>query len=754
MAMETDDKLPYIKQQAEGENLYSRLQKQTLEEVQRLSGKVWTDFNAHSPGVTLADVGNYALTETDYKFGFDMTDYLTTDDGEFSPERFGLFLPEAVYTTAPVTPEDYRKLFFAHIPILENVWVEADEATGGYTIKVVLPPFGDTDEKAVEKQVRAVYNSHRNLCEHLDKVIFVQPEELVFHAEIEIEPGKDASVVLAKLYEAILRYLSGSVSISAPDERKLLGVSPEEWLEGSESGVRVVIPRQQDTEYELYKVLCRVEGIRSFSTCYLMKDGEPLTNFMGGFSLQIPKMAEELKVRIRCGRFAVTIDMEKFTEQLKTLYFIKGRTREKNMGKVGDGTEIPEGEYRNVFSHHPIEKDFPMCYNLSANHELPTSFEAYLKLYDKVVTDGLGELKELPRALSIRQEEENDSFGRDIYTLKSRYLDFLDPLYGVDSWPEWLKESDCYGETTDETLRRRMAFLRHIACLAKNRAQARNITLPEGEHNAPVAKEWFCRLLGINGDEEHTVSNVLPAHNLRVVDKKSDKPLFDRLDALLIDERMLKQENVIPVIYEKLATDEKEKHEEYSRLRVELPIFNDNRISGDLFRNGSCLENYKIVQAAKDEYMLVLRNREKSGWTNLGRTDNKERLNTLANIMRRYLRELNLECETVYIVEPVLVDPCQSFRLLIVLPAWTLRFHSPRFRDMCRELLRSIIPAHLPGRIYWLDERTMQGFEKGYRQLMRALTDNDLANYSGQLLEAMYELLDKAVEKQILDDYY
>ena len=51
-----DGKEPYIRQQEEGENLYSRLQKKTLEEVQRLSGKVWTDFNVHDPGVTLKSV--------------------------------------------------------------------------------------------------------------------------------------------------------------------------------------------------------------------------------------------------------------------------------------------------------------------------------------------------------------------------------------------------------------------------------------------------------------------------------------------------------------------------------------------------------------------------------------------------------------------------------------------------------------------------------------------------------------------------
>ena len=330
----------YIRQLAENENLYSYLQRQTLEEVHRLSGKVWTDFNAHDPGVTLADIANYALTEMDYKLGFGTMDYLTGEDGIFEPERFGLFPPEKVYTTAPVTLEDYRRLFFARIPELENVWVECNAATGGYTVKIALPPFEEEDNgKTVVKQVAKIYNSHRNLCEYLDKVIIVRSAELEFHAEFEIEPGKDASIVLARLYGTILHYLSGGVYICAPEELETSGLSPEEWLEGAEGIVRVVIPMQKNTEYELYKKLCQVEGIRSFSTCYLMKDGKPQTDFSEGFSLKIPCMEKELKVRIRQGRSVMGVDMEKFTRYLKTFYYAQKRisTNESDVKGIGWG---------------------------------------------------------------------------------------------------------------------------------------------------------------------------------------------------------------------------------------------------------------------------------------------------------------------------------------------------------------------------------------------------------------------------------
>ncbi len=747
-----EEKQPYIRQKAESEELYSRLQKHTLAEVQRLSGMLWTDFNVHDPGVTSADIANYMLTELDYKLGFDLSDYLTGEKGRFEPKRFGFFPPDEVYTTAPVTKEDYRRLFFTYIPELENVWMECD-ATGAYTVKVLLSPFRQKCENIV-KQVKAIYNSHRNLCEYLKDVVIVKQKMLDFYAEFEIEAGKDASIVLAKVYWVILRYLFGEVCISVPEDQPASGLSPEQWLEGSENALRVVIPEQQNTEYELYKKLSAIKDIRSFSTCYLKIGTAPLTDFTEGYSLNIPSDKNNLHVLIRCGRSEVQVDMVKFMGQLKAFYYTQGRTRTGKIEKKEHDWGNPESTFRNIFTHYPMASDFPACYCLSPDRELPTSFEAYLKLYDRTIKDGLQEVKELPCLFSLREEDMNYPSSRDIYKLKSRYLDFLDHLYNVESQPKWLEEFDCYGETADETLGRRMAFLRQVAYLIKNRAKARDITIRKGENNAPVVKEWFCWLLGINGNEEHTVSNILPGHNLELIEEEPEIPFLDRQDAFLIDERILERENTIPVTYEKLATDIDEKHKEYEQLRRELPIFNENKISGDLFRNGTCLDNYKIVPIDKNEYMLVFHNRERGGWINLGRISDKDRLNTLANIQRRYFRELNLECETIYVVEPILVREKEPFHLLIVLPMWTLRFHTPRFRDMCRDLLRSIIPAHLTGRIYWLDETAMQGFENRYKQLMIALTDSDLKDYSGRLLDDIYKLLKKSVETQELNDNY
>lgn len=737
-------KEPYIEQKAEEDVLYTKLQAQTQQEVQRLSGKVWTDYNVHDPGVTVGDITNHALAELDYKLGFDLPDYLVEKSATFSPRRYGLFPPEEVYTTQPVTAEDYRRFFLTHVPEIDNVRIACDPETGGYTVKALLSPFGVEDGIKVCEQIKALYHRHRNLCEYLSgEVEILKPDELAFQAEFEIEPEEDASTVLARIYQTILYYLSGAVRISTPGEAINSGIFPEEWLEGVTDAVSTATTAQQQTEHELYRLLRGVKGVRSFMTCYLMREGKPQTDFSEGFGLQIPETPDEFHVHIHQGRRScVQPDISTFRSQLKALYLARRHREAIQKERKEYNWEMPETAFRDIFSHDSIIGDFPACYRLSEKENKSRSvFEVYLKLFDKVIQDGLLGIRELPRILSLETEDAGNLTDGRIRALKKQYLDFLDKLYGVESHPALLSEQNCYGETEEGTLRRRMNFLRHIALLTGSRSRAGNILFREGESSTPVIKEWFCRLLGLESDDEYTVSNVLPKHNLRIVDRKGKKSLTERIDSLLIDERMLEEDKVEKIDYEELAADEVEKHSEYKAMRSELDYFNVNRICGDLFRGGTDLENYRTVQLGREEYMLIYHNREQSGWTHLGRADSRERLNTLANILRRFLRELNRACETIYIVEPVLADTDRPFQLTIVLPGWSARFHALHFREHCKELLRSLLPAHLFFKIYWLNERSMKQFESCYHQWKHSLTDYRMGDYKKLLLAAMDGIL-------------
>lgn len=754
-------KEPYIEQQTEEDALYTRLQRQTLEETQRLSGNVWTDYNAHNPGVTLADIANYALTELDYKSGFATEDYLTEEAHPFEAERFGLFPPTDSYTTLPVTEDDYRRMLTGTIPGLDNVQVVCHPETGGYTFRIVLSPFAEDSAEQIKQQVTAAYHSRRNLGEWLEKVEVVQPDRLDLEAELEIGPGEDATDILARIYRCILHYLSGEAKTSLPTDYGTDASTPEIWLEGSENIRRVILPELKDTEHELYERLRDIKGITRFQTCYLMKDGIPQTRFHTVCSLHIPKSQEEFaKIRISCGKRLCRIDPARFLERLKGFYLVNGHSSSRFDKQVENNSYWPQptGTWRNVYEHYPIANDFPDCYRLTPKETKVSSFETYTRLYDWIIQNGLEELKALPRLLSLDPKDTDFLVDRNRLGLKTRYLDFLDKLYGVESHPAWLSEMNSYGETPAGTVRRRTNFLRHIAWLQEAKAKARNLVATEAD--TPTVKAYFCLLLGLNPDDGNIVSNVLPEQNLGLMEYRRKKAegkekmtdIADRIDSLLIKEQMLEPDKLRPVKFMPLSEDQEGKRKEYAEMRASLAFFNKNLITGDLFRGGTNLNNYKIVTTPEGTHLLIYRHQERGGWTNLGQGTDPDRLERLANILRRFLRELNRKSETLYVVEPVLIDKTRAFEVILVLPAWTYRFHIPRFRDKCRELLRSIIPAHLSGKIYWIGEQEMKNFELCYHYLMHTFVDSQLSECRGYLLEAIDEMMENAEEKQDLDD--
>ena len=80
------------------------------------------------------------------------------------------------------------------------------------------------------------------------------------------------------------------------------------------------------------------------------------------------------------------------------------------------------------------------------------------------------------------------------------------------------------------------------------------------------------------------------------------------------------------------------------------------------------------------------------------------------------MQELNSLCEAVYVVEKSLLDPTEPFTVAMVFTGWTARTHSPRFREVCTQLVRSMLPAHLKMETYWLGAAQMQYFEECYHR--------------------------------------
>lgn len=87
---------------------FNFLKERGIEHIEKLAGKVWTDYNTHDPGITILEHLCFALADLNYRSSFPVQDILsgsTTSDA-----NNGFLTPRDILHCSPVTPTDFRKL--------------------------------------------------------------------------------------------------------------------------------------------------------------------------------------------------------------------------------------------------------------------------------------------------------------------------------------------------------------------------------------------------------------------------------------------------------------------------------------------------------------------------------------------------------------------------------------------------------------------------------------------------------------------
>src|SRR5689334_15089239 len=81
-----------------------------LEHVRRLAGQLWSDHNAHDPGITTLELLCYALTDLAYRADHPIEDLLTGAGEGVDALRTQFFSARTILPARPLTELDYRKL--------------------------------------------------------------------------------------------------------------------------------------------------------------------------------------------------------------------------------------------------------------------------------------------------------------------------------------------------------------------------------------------------------------------------------------------------------------------------------------------------------------------------------------------------------------------------------------------------------------------------------------------------------------------
>lgn len=175
----------FLKKRKKEDNYYSELQVATRKRLEELSGKVWTDFNIHDPGITISDYLNYALYDLHYRFRFPLENYLFDTAHEHNHAEKGLFPRTDLFTALEngkervrksiVTEEDYEELLLKkHSDQLSRLSIRFNKQTHHYDI-FLLPNEQAIDASQrieLEETIRGTYHQHRNLGENIGTIYY------------------------------------------------------------------------------------------------------------------------------------------------------------------------------------------------------------------------------------------------------------------------------------------------------------------------------------------------------------------------------------------------------------------------------------------------------------------------------------------------------------------------------------------------------------------------------------------------------
>ena len=88
---------------------FEKLRQEGIDYLGELSGNIWTDHNAHDPGITILEVLCYALLDLGYRTSLPAKDLFAKDPDDTNEEN-NFFTPAAILGCNPLTITDYRKL--------------------------------------------------------------------------------------------------------------------------------------------------------------------------------------------------------------------------------------------------------------------------------------------------------------------------------------------------------------------------------------------------------------------------------------------------------------------------------------------------------------------------------------------------------------------------------------------------------------------------------------------------------------------
>ncbi|MBT8340073.1 MAG: hypothetical protein HKP58_04355 [Desulfatitalea sp.] len=334
-----------------------------------------------------------------------------------------------------------------------------------------------------------------------------------------------------------------------------------------------------------------------------------------------------------------------------------------------------------------------------------------------------------------------DDYGRR----RGRVLDYLLALYGEQFTQKYMRHFHYYIPPTEITrtiIENKIRLLKHLPAAGHHRGGAVDYSHMAWQSREMTGFELKVRiLLGLPCLHHRSLSAALAAHGLKLVSDSRFRQMLQGGLSIpyvdLSDVRVRPTEHfhdvppdpkptpITPDLVEKL-------HQNFMLLQRQV-------VNASFFRQGIQHARYQIGPlTTHGGFQVIFKPFDEEQWCYLATYAQRAEAIRDANNFCRLLLHLNQESEGLHIIEHILLRPLAAarhkevqvsddfypFRISVLMPAWTARFHDDAFRRLAEDTLRINCPAHVAIRVHWLEYDQMHAFELIYRQWLTAKSDH------------------------------
>ncbi|MGL6315011.1 hypothetical protein [Vibrio sp. WXL103] len=727
-------------------NKFEHLFQLGISYIQELSGKNWTDYNTHDPGITILEQVCFALTDVIYRCDFPVADVLADQHGKIDYPRLGLESHASIIAPPPQSLAEYQNYLIAKLPQLEDLWFQPSTAyphSGLFDVSGLvqrayqsaqLTPAQPTNQHSPSKSVKPLakveiprtiltaYHPVRALSEDINQINVIGEFGVELIATIELSSrDDDPNHIAAEIYTKAATWLRERTS----DELTLLTesiLSLPAILSVNSIQIRV----------------CAQQSEHSNSPSSLSENSVPKHA-----SLMIPESDASIGITFTHNRHQLPLNANEIGIQIEQL-------RHKPQLLVDDAateTPLPSGHHIQQVGYESVQSLFPRTYQLTTknlNHSVKTQakqhqLRSYLLLFDQLMANFCQDVSQLA-TLYATDDHTRSSYhvyqlsDRDFHNInahypsdarrrlvalqgefddyperKGRLLDYLIALYGEQYPDAFHRTFDCYltpAVIEWQLLANKQQFIRNIATVTNQRGLADNLLDPQHRGgytrrltlllNSKLATDWNQTDTGFTdpelrlcSDQDYRASNI------------GQKMLFEIQPQRLAS--MLRPRQ--PVKLASLSSRQKQ------QLRQSIYALGSQHLPESLFRFGIDHQRYRILtQPKSNQYRLFfdMGEGEPRRWLYLCRYHHLDKLHRYCWWLQSWLIELNQQCEALYVVEPIqfrqhtTLDDTECNSVIVVMPNFTARHHNPMYRQQAQELIRSNTPAHLGLQVLWL----------------------------------------------------